>query len=94
MVVAVCFAYDLFLSGTDAACAQYGERYTIGLEHIIKNVSAATVKGFYQRWYRPEHMAVFCMGDFDDPDGLVEEVQKAFGLLQGSNEQQLQPIPR
>ena len=36
---------------------------------------AATVKAFYQRWYRPEHMAVIVMGDFPDPDAIVDLVR-------------------
>ena len=36
---------------------------------------AATVKAFYRRWYRPEHMAVIVMGDFSDPDAIVDLVR-------------------
>jgi len=43
---------------------QYAERLPIGKESVIRNVPAATVKAFYQRWYRPEHMAVVVTGDF------------------------------
>jgi hypothetical protein len=37
---------------------QYADRLPIGLESIIRNVPAETVKAFYDRWYRPENMAV------------------------------------
>ena len=33
---------------------QYGERLPIGKESVITGVPASVVKGFYERWYRPE----------------------------------------
>lgn len=41
-----------------STCMQYADRLPIGLESIIRNVPAETVKAFYDRWYRPENMAV------------------------------------
>lgn len=46
---------------------RYAERLPIGLESIIKGVPASTVKGFYDKWYSPERMAVIAVGDFEDP---------------------------
>ncbi len=37
---------------------QYAERLPIGLESVIRNVPAETVKAFYDRFYRPENMAL------------------------------------
>lgn len=45
---------------------QYAERLPIGTEQIIKHVPAGVVQAFYRRWYRPEHMAVVAVGDFED----------------------------
>jgi predicted Zn-dependent peptidase len=45
---------------------QYAERQPIGLEKVIRNCSAKTVKDFYQKWYRPENMAFVAVGDFND----------------------------
>ena len=73
---------------------QYADRLPIGLESIIRNVGAATVKAFYQRWYRPEHMAIFCMGDFEDPDAVVQQMQAALGHVQCSSDQEPEPLPR
>ena len=75
-------------------CVQYAERLPIGLESIIRSVSADTVRAFYKRWYRPEHMAVTCMGDFDDPDAVVAQLRAAFQTLQGSSEQRAEPLPQ
>lgn len=73
---------------------QYADRLPIGLERIIKTVPASTVRAFYQRWYRPEHMAVFCVGDFDSPDAVVEQIRTALGQVQGSADELAEPIPR
>lgn len=45
--------------------SKYADRMPIGLESIIKNVSASRVKNFYNKWYHPAHMAVVVVGDFD-----------------------------
>ena len=43
----------------------YAERIPIGLPDVIENAPAERLKGFYQKWYRPENMAVIIVGDFD-----------------------------
>jgi predicted Zn-dependent peptidase len=45
---------------------QYAERQPIGLEKIIRTVPANRVRDFYHRWYKPEHMTVVVVGDFED----------------------------
>lgn len=60
--------WTLLLQGS-----KYAERLPIGTEHIIRHVSADVVRQFYQRWYRPEHMAVVAVGDLsDDQMGEME----------------------
>ena len=54
---------------------QYAERLPIGLKEIIERVPATTVRAFYERWYRPENMAVVIAGDFDPP--AVEKLLKS-----------------
>lgn len=51
-------------------CGQYANRQPIGLEKVIKNVTATCVQDFYHRWYRPEHMAIVAVGDFPDIEVL------------------------
>jgi zinc protease len=43
----------------------YAERLPIGLPEIIQNAPAEKFVEFYQRWYRPDNMAVIFVGDFD-----------------------------
>ena len=74
--------------------AQYAERLPIGKESVIRNVPASTVKAFYQRWYRPEHMAVVVVGDFADPDGIVELVKKHMDPCRAAGAGPAVPIPR
>lgn len=50
---------------------QYANRQPIGLEKVIKNVTASRVKDFYYRWYRPEHMAIVAVGDFPNTEVLI-----------------------
>ena len=45
---------------------RYADRLPIGLEKIIRGVSPPTIKAFYERWYRPENMAVVIVGDMED----------------------------
>lgn len=58
--------------------SRYAERLPIGLEKVIRTASADVVKGFYQKWYRPEHMAIVCVGDFPDRAAVVDMVREAF----------------
>jgi len=42
----------------------YAGRLPIGSEQVIRSVTPETIRGFYARWYRPEHMALVAVGDF------------------------------
>lgn len=59
-----------FSEHSDWYCGQYANRQPIGLEKVIKNVTATCVQDFYHRWYRPEHMAIVAVGDFPDIEVL------------------------
>ena len=43
----------------------YAERMPIGLLEVIENATPEQLRAFYERWYRPENMAVIIVGDFD-----------------------------
>ncbi|GBG85044.1 hypothetical protein CBR_g39508 [Chara braunii] len=58
---------------------KYAERSPIGLEKVIRNVSATTVRSFYRRWYRLDRMAIVAVGDFEDPKTVVDLIEKLFG---------------
>ena len=45
--------------------SRYAERLPIGVPEIIETATAELLRGFYERWYRPDLMAVIAVGDFD-----------------------------
>lgn len=54
-----------------------GYRIPSGTEEVLKSVSADTIKGFYQRFYRPENATLIMVGDFD-VDAVEAKIQKGF----------------
>jgi zinc protease len=45
--------------------SRYAQRLPIGTEESIMSATSASLRPFYQAWYRPELMAVIAVGDFD-----------------------------
>ena len=45
--------------------SRYTERSPIGLPEVFENAPAQRLRDFYERWYRPDLMAVIAVGDFD-----------------------------
>ncbi|KAK9797738.1 hypothetical protein WJX73_003633 [Symbiochloris irregularis] len=58
--------------------SQYANRMPKGLEKIVKTAPASKLKGFFQRWYRPEHMALVVVGDLRDPEAAVRRIRDTF----------------
>ncbi len=50
--------------------SRYAERAPIGLTEVIEAASAEQLRAYYERWYRPDLMAVVAVGDVDP--GLIE----------------------
>ena len=48
----------------------YASRAPIGLTEVIENAPVEALRAYYERWYRPNLMAVVAVGDFD-----VEEIE-------------------
>jgi len=61
------------------AGSRHGERDPIGTEDSIRAASAATLRAFYEKHYRPEIMAVIIVGDVD-PAATVEAVTTEFSF--------------
>lgn len=61
---------DLLLEGS-----RYPQRFPIGDPKVIRTVSPEELRSFYHTWYRPEHMAVIAVGDFDPRrvEGLIRQ---------------------
>jgi zinc protease len=62
--------------------SRYAERMPIGKMAVLEHAGAADLRRFYDRWYRPDLMAVVAVGDFDVA-AVEREIHKAFA-----------PIPR
>ncbi len=45
--------------------SRYADRSPIGLTEIIETAPVERLREFYERWYRPDLMAVVAVGDFD-----------------------------
>jgi len=62
------------------AGSRYAERLPIGKPEIIENAEPAPIQAFYQRWYRPDLMAVVAVGAFD-ADSLEAMIRGNFGHI-------------
>jgi zinc protease len=55
--------------------SRYAERMPIGDMEIVRNAPPDALRRFYQKWYRPDLMAVIAVGDFDPAkvEGMIRE---------------------
>ncbi len=60
----------------------FGSRFPGGTPEVIKNVTAAKVKAFYQQYYRPENATFVVVGDFD-AGSIEEKIKSTFGSWKG-----------
>ena len=56
-------------------------RFPIGIDPVLEKVDQKLLKGFYDRWYRPDNMALVIVGDMDINQAR-ELIQKEFSGLQ------------
>lgn len=68
--------------------SRYAERLPIGEPAIIDTASVATIKRFYDDWYRPNLMAVVAVGNFD-MEWMESQIRQRFSKL--SNPATLRP---
>jgi len=60
--------------------SRYAERLPIGLPEVLKSAPRERLVAFYQKWYRPDNMAVVIVGDL--PVSEAEELVKTrFGII-------------
>ena len=63
--------------------SRYAERLPIGLPDILKSAPRERLVEFYQKWYRPERMAVVVVGDIP-VDQAEKLIQQNFGKIPAS----------
>ena len=60
--------------------SRYGHRMPIGLMSVIDSFRPATLKDYYERWYRPDLQGVVVVGDFD-VHRMEQTVKRCFADL-------------
>nr|NJM03415.1 insulinase family protein [Desulfobacula sp.] len=45
--------------------SRLNQRFPIGLDSVIQKADQKLLKAYYDRWYRPDNMALLVIGDFD-----------------------------
>ncbi len=60
--------------------SRYADRLPIGLPEVLKSAPRERLVAFYQKWYRPDNMAVIVVGDLP-VDEAEQLVQKRFGVI-------------
>jgi len=62
------------------AGSKFAEREIIGDKAVLEGAPRERLIDFYQRWYRPDRMAVIVVGDID-PSALSPAIEEHFGHL-------------
>jgi zinc protease len=75
--------------------SRYGERLPIGLKSVLETYSPATLRRFYDTWYRPDLMAVVAVGDFDKTtiENLIKRYLGAIPAATNPKPRPLYPVP-
>src|SRR3954470_4906256 len=75
--------------------SMYGERVPIGLKSVLESYSPATLRRFYDTWYRPDLMAVVAVGDFDKKavESLIKRYLGAIPAASNPTPRPLYPVP-
>ena len=55
----------------------YGTQTTIGTQEHLKNPSITNIKNYFNKWYRPNNVAICMAGDFD-PDQTIAIIDRYF----------------
>ncbi|HLL31604.1 MAG TPA: insulinase family protein [Allosphingosinicella sp.] len=69
---------------------KFADRDTIGTEATLKGATAAGLKAFYERWYRPDRATLVMVGDAD-PKMMEELIAARFGGWKGSGPEPREP---
>ena len=59
----------------------YGTQTTIGTQQHLQNPSITNIKNYFNKWYRPNNVAICMAGDLD-PDKTIAIIDKYFGAWQ------------
>jgi zinc protease len=75
--------------------SMYGVRTPIGDKTILETYKPATLRRFYDTWYRPDLMAVVAVGDFDKRqiENLIKRYLGAIPASAGARARPIFPVP-
>ncbi|PYO49898.1 MAG: peptidase M16 [Gemmatimonadetes bacterium] len=75
--------------------SRYGDRIPIGLKSVLESYTPATLRRFYDTWYRPDLMAVVAVGDFDKKqiEVLIKRYLGAIPAATSPKPRPLFPVP-
>src|SRR5712671_7941102 len=75
--------------------SKYGVRTPIGDKTILETYKPATLRRFYDTWYRPDLMAVVAVGDFDKRqiESLIKQYLGPIPSPRNERARQLFPVP-
>jgi zinc protease len=82
--------WPIYLQGS-----KYADRKPIGEKEILEKAPVATLRRFYEDWYRPDLMAIVVVGDVD-PAAMEKEIQARFGKLKNPGKERPRvdvPVP-
>lgn len=71
--------------------SKYAERLPIGTKESIENFDYASLKRFYNDWYRPDLMAVIAIGDIDAAT-LEQKIKDHFGKIKMPDNPRERPV--
>src|SRR5574344_1258758 len=57
----------------------YGTQTTLGTQEHLKNPSITNIKNYFNRYYRPNNVAICMSGDLN-PDAVITIIDKYFGM--------------
>ncbi|MDQ6690355.1 MAG: insulinase family protein, partial [Gemmatimonadota bacterium] len=73
--------------------SKYGARLPIGDKTTLETYKPATLKRFYDTWYRPDLMAVVAVGDFDKKQ-VETQIRRYLGAIpRATNPRARSPFP-
>ena len=58
----------------------YGTQTTIGTQEHLKNPSITNIKNYFNKWYRPNNVAICMAGDFN-PDEVIAIIRQVLWRL-------------
>lgn len=77
------------------AGSKYGNRLPIGDKRTLETYTPATLRRFYDTWYRPDLMAVVAVGDFErqEIENLIKRYLGVIPRTSGARARELFPVP-